>query len=331
MSSPKTRKPGTGVPFDPEAVLLNDAGLLLNSHFSKALYEELRRARGGQHAENALVQIGCLHGLRDAHRAVDKAFGTPGPTGTLVSAPALTIELRGTPEFGTAAALELRGIWPERTEANGRLSTDGPAGAPACAVSAGYTSGWLSGILERDVVVLETRCSAAGDPMCEFVAREAANWLQRNESEGRALAAALPVVELRRALAEITTDREPADSEPEPVVHIWGPVMIVPFASLEETQMAADLLYDDPGLTEVSVVVIDVTAFAAESPLDLPAFAPILASIADAGAETVIAGLGTPEDSPLLALDPAPVLVCPDLDAAIAASFQIAESQQRPA
>ena len=77
--------------------------------------------------------------------------------------------------------------------------------------------------------------------------------------------------------------------------------------------------------------MIDVTAFAAESPLDLPAFAPILASIADAGAETVIAGLGTPEDSPLLALDPAPVLVCPDLDAAIAASFQIAESQQRPA
>ena len=104
MSSPKTRKPGTGVPFDPEAVLLNDAGLLLNSHFSKALYEELRRARGGQHAENALVQIGCLHGLRDAHRAVDKAFGTPGPTGTLVSAPALTI-------VGTSSSMRRRAPW----------------------------------------------------------------------------------------------------------------------------------------------------------------------------------------------------------------------------
>jgi len=331
MTAPKPPKPGSRMPFDPEAVLLNDAGLLLNIHFAKALFEELRRARGAPHAENALIQIGCLHGLRDAERAIKKAFGSSGPAGAAASAPALAVELRGTPEFGTAGALEIHGTWPERTEATGRLSADGPAGAPACAVSAGYTSGWLSGILETDVVVLETRCSAAGDATCEFVAREAGEWLSRDEMRGRAVAEALPIVELRRALAELAADGASDDAESEPVVHIWGPVMIVPFESLEETRMAADLLYDDPGLAEVSVVVIDVTKFAADSRLDPAGFAPILAAIADAGAETVFAGIGAAESTALLALDPAPVLSCPDLDAAIAASFQIAESQQRPA
>ena len=206
MTAPKPPKPGSRMPFDPEAVLLNDAGLLLNIHFAKALFEELRRARGAPHAENALIQIGCLHGLRDAERANKKAFGSSGPAGAAASAPALAVELRGTPEFGTAGALEIHGTWPERTEATGRLSADGPAGAPACAVSAGYTSGWLSGILETDVVVLETRCSAAGDATCEFVAREAGEWLSRDEMRGRAVAEALPIVELRRALAELAAD-----------------------------------------------------------------------------------------------------------------------------
>ena len=46
MASPKSANPRAAVSFDPETVLVGDVGLLLNPHFAKALYEELRAARG---------------------------------------------------------------------------------------------------------------------------------------------------------------------------------------------------------------------------------------------------------------------------------------------
>lgn len=41
--------------------------------------------------------------------------------------------------------------------------------APACLFSAGYSAGWCSAALDREMHAREIRCVACGDPQCEFV------------------------------------------------------------------------------------------------------------------------------------------------------------------
>lgn len=331
MPSQKSANRRPTVSFDPETALVGDVGLLLNPHFAQALYEELRSARGPERARNAVAQIGCLHGLRDAARAVGARVGLPDALDTVPAAPALAVHLRGCPDLAAGGDIEIRGCWPEQTEAAGSLSIRGLAGEPACTVSAGYTSGWLSGILDTDLVAVETCCKAAGDASCDFVAREIQRWRATGDAHGCAAADALPIGELRRALAAITPASEDTQPVEDPVVHTWGPVMIVPFASVDEALTAVDLLHSDPGLAEVSVIVIDVTEYVSQNSLDASALVPIVAAITNARAETVFAGASPALEAAITRLDPAPVLVCTNLDAAIAASFQIAESQRRPA
>ena len=330
MTSSKPEDRDGALAFDPEAVLVNDTGLLLNAHFATALYEELCRARGAETARIILIQIGCLHGLRDAERVLGTTFHAPSAPATVPTAPALAVQLRGRPDAGSQGALELSGCWPERAEAMARLSHDGPADGPVCAVSAGYTSGWLSGILETDLVVVEKHCAAAGDAACTFVAREVESWLAGDDVRGRAAAQALPLTELRRVLAAVAPPPEDTDEDSGPVVHIWGPVMIVRFEGVDETLMAVEMLHSDPTLAEVSVIVIDLTEHVGDEGLGVPALEHIVKSIEAAGAETVFAGVSPLVEPVVARLETAPTLVCADLDTAIAASFQIAESQRRP-
>ena len=65
-------------------------------------------------------------------------------------------------------------------------------------MSAGYTSGWLSGLLDADVVALERDCRASGHDACRFVAREAEAW----DGDGaRRWLRALPFAALRELAA----------------------------------------------------------------------------------------------------------------------------------
>lgn len=331
MPSSKPEDRAAGLAFDPGAVLVSNAGMLLNARFAKGLYEELSRARGTEQAHVALAQIGCLHGLRDAQRVLGAAFRAPSTLAAAPAAPAVALQVRGLPDARSRGALELSGSWPERAEALARLSHASPTEGPICALSAGYTSGWLSEILEADIAVVETRCTAAGDAACAFVAREVESWRAGTDPRGHAVARTLPLAELRRALAAATPAPEPADEGPEPVVHIWSPVMIIPFEGADETLMAVDLLRSDPTLAEISVVLIDLTDRIADAGFDAAALAGIVEAVDRAGAETVFAGV-PPLLEPLVAdLEPPPLRVCNDLDAAVAASFLIADSQRRPA
>ena len=327
MTSSKPDTPNGAEAFDPEAVLMSDAGLLLNEHFATALYAELCRARGAEAAHTALLQIACLHGLRDAKRVLGTTFHAPSTLATVPSAPALAVQLRARPGGDPSGALEISGCWPERIEAKAH---QGRADEPACVVSAGYTSGWLSGVLETDLVVVESRCAAAGDTACTFVARQSESWREDDDARGRAAAEALPLSDLRGMLAALTPPAEEPDEDSGPVVHVWGSVMIVPFAGTDEVLTAVDMLHNDPTLAEVSVIVIDLSKQAGDETFAEPALGRIVESIDAAGAESVFAGVSLLIEPVLARLEPAPMLVCADLDSAIAASFQIAESQRRP-
>ena len=150
-----------GLGFDPDDVLVREPGLLLDPRFLAALQEELELEMGPEEAGLTLFQMGFLHGLRDALLVVQRSLDAPSAQSLSPSASPLPLRVRPRQEPG---GLVLEGCWPERSEASVLLSRGGVVREPGCMLSAGYTSGWLSGILETDLIALEQSCAARGGP-----------------------------------------------------------------------------------------------------------------------------------------------------------------------
>jgi anti-anti-sigma regulatory factor len=228
------------------------------------------------------------------------------------------------------------GLWPERAEANARRRALGPGLAPdgSCHVSAGYTSGWLSGLFEADLLALETGCSATGDASCHFVAREPEAWRAAGDSRATRLLEALPFAAfrdlVRRQEPVRAAERSPEAFDPEAaVIHIWGPVMVLPFSGADEALRAVELIGREPGAREVSVVVLDLSGAVLDEAFGAAALEQILESVESWGAESVLAGVGPLSQRVVAELSHQPLLVHKDLHHAIAASFQIARAQRR--
>ena len=86
--------------FDPEAVLLHELGALLEPSFLSVLHHELISDLGPEAAPLALVQIGFLHGLRDALRVVGHSFGPGRYENGQQASPALPLQFRAQPGSG---------------------------------------------------------------------------------------------------------------------------------------------------------------------------------------------------------------------------------------
>ena len=106
--------------FDPEAVLLKEPGILLDPHFLSALHAELRSELGKSDANLTLLQMGFLHGLQDAMRAVNTAFG-PEPQSP--AGPSLAFRLPATDATAEPGA-------PPRPRARGGRSARAPRAGP---------------------------------------------------------------------------------------------------------------------------------------------------------------------------------------------------------
>ncbi len=317
-----------GLLVDPESVLVRDAARLVEPRFLAALCNELTASVGPASAGVALVQIGCLHGLRDASECVADLMTAPSAQACLPGSAAVPTRIRVRDD----AALTIEGEWPEAAEAEAWLTHQAPGHEPVCAVSAGYTAGWLSQLFDAELVVVETECRGSGGAQCRFVAREREVWRASAHPVARERADLLPVAALRDALVPAGPEAFPL-SQPnegeETVIHIWGPVMVIPFTGLDEGLQAIELLRHDPSAARVSVVVVDLT----DSPLDEGFGASALEQIIDSaehyGADTLLGGVSPLSEQAVATLDPQPVLVCKDLHAAIAAGFQVADAQMR--
>ena len=44
-----------------------------------------------------------------------------------------------------------------------------------------------------------------------------------------------------------------------PAVHVWGPVMVLPYSGFQDSDAAIEAIRDDVGRTHIEVVVVDVT------------------------------------------------------------------------
>ena len=322
--------------FDPKAILAREPGVLLDPRFLSALRGQLEQEFGAEEAALTLLQIGFLHGLRDAQDAVASAFTGSHEAARIPGAPALAIRFRPLAEPHSRGALEVHGLWPERAEASARRRAqgEGHASDAHCHVSAGYTSGWLSGLFEADLLALEMGCSAAGEASCHFVAREAEAWRAAGDPRAGHLLDALPFAAFRDLVRrqEPARPAEPGAEAFDPeaaVIHIWGPVMVLPFSGADEALRAVELIGREPGAREVSVVVLDLSGAVLDEAFGAAALEQILESVESWGAETVLAGVGPLSQRVVAELAHQPLLVHKDLHNAIAAAFQIARAQRR--
>jgi len=313
-----------------DAGMLRDARFVADPRLLAALHGELRRRLGDAEATAALLQAGCQHGLRDAlcvaRDLVPRSRRSDGPAAC--AAPLVPFQVRSAADDHGSV---LHGRWPHGTEAEAVLRARGRASGPACLVSVGYTSGWLSALGDADIVAVERGCSVAGASGCHFEAREAAAWRALADPAALALLALLPFGALREAAtSELPPLPEPVGAfDPDsPAVHVWGPVMVVPYSG-EDTAATIESVARDPGAAGVSVVVIDLDGAVVDDGFGAVALERVVDAIHGWGAEAVLTGLSPLSQRVVSGLAGDPIVVPKDLQDAIATAFRIAESQRR--
>jgi hypothetical protein len=201
-------------------------------------------------------------------------------------------------------------------------------------VSAGFTSGWLSAMLDEDVLAVETSCAATGAAGCCFAARDPESWRASGDPAAGAALDLMPFAALREIVQRRTVPPRPAEESPGAedgagVVHIWGPVMVVPYSGSDEALAAIELVGRDPGAREVSVIVLDLSGTTLDEGFAAAALERIVETVEARGSELLVAGASSLAESVLAGLDRPPLSTHKDLDHAVAAAFQIAEAQRR--
>ena len=282
--------------LDLQSTLQEEPRFLMDATFLGSLHLELGERMGAEDARAALLQLGYLHGLRDALLVVNNGLGSPLEGPSLEPAAArLAMRLQHTPVSG---GLEITGNWPDHRETNAVIETIGAGAETVCHLSCGYTSGWLSGVFDADILTIEVACRACGDEACGFLAREATAWVA--EGDGRALATleALPMAPLRDIVERHLSAHMPPPSmqsesfeRDSAVIHVWGPVMVIPFSGSEEAHRALDLIVSDPGARDVRVVVVDLAGAIIDEGFGAAALEQVLDSVEATGAEPILTGI----------------------------------------
>jgi len=314
--------------FDPSSVLVRDPGVLLDPHFLAAMRAELAAELEPAQATSTLLQIGFVQGLYDAWRAV-----ADETAGAVVQTPPLAMQLhRVTPDAATGA-LEVIGCWPEQAEFHALEDPSRVAPHPACTVSAGYTSGWLSGTLDADMLAVEMQCRALGDRACGFVAREDILWRGLDEPRAHAFLDDIPFEAIRTLVRSHVAGGGRAPAQPidtnAACVHIWDSVMVIPCANGEEALQAVELFGRDPASRKVSVLVVDLAHAVLDEAFGALALEQILRAADRLGLETLLASVSPLAERVVADLERQPIWTHKDLPQAIAAAFQIASSQRR--
>ena len=324
----------TALGFGPDTVLMNDPKLFVDGRFLASLLVELQDELGSQKASLALFQIGLLHGLRDAARVCSERDATTADA-TSPDTTAVVMQWTGGAQTDESGAFSLEGAWPERHEAVARCSRLGAPEMPSCWMSAGYTTGWLSGTLNRPLVARETSCAARGDEACRFEVQENSVWEARGDEEMHQLLRDVPFETFSKVAVAPPTLRDETPPDPDgqfdrsqPVVHIWGPVMVLPFTTLDEALGTVDMLGRDPGISEIRAVVVDLR----ERPLDegfgAAALEQVLETIESWNAQSLITGVSPASEAAMASIESSHLILRKDLTEAIATAFQIADAQK---
>lgn len=337
----------TSLGFGPDTVLMNDPKLFVDGRFLASLLVELEDELGPRQAGLALFQIGVLHGLRDAARACRRHSEGTGANESeaarfAADTTALVMNWGAGVHVRTGGAFDLAGSWPERHEASARISRLEAASVPSCALSAGYTTGWLSGTLDRSLVAREIECAAAGATGCRFEVHETGSWGSATDPEldwllsqtpfeaFRKLALRPPIERRERPATGTAIGGDGQFDRTQPVVHIWGPVMVLPFTTLEEALGTVDMLGRDPGIGEIRCVVVDLRELPLDEGFGAAALEQVLETIESWNAQSLLTGVCASSEAAISSLESSHLILRKDLSEAIATAFQIADAQRHP-
>ena len=326
--------------FGPETVLMNDPKLFVDGRFLASLLVELEDELNESDARLALFQIGLLHGLRDAarlRRTQDDESCLKSPE-TPQTTP-LVMQWTEGARTDDQQRVSFRGCWPERHEAVARLSRLGTADSPQCSMSAGYTTGWLCGSLDRSIIVREVECAVNGGEVCRFEARETSAWQEIDAPDVQTILSQVPFEAFRKVVASPAIERDlnppiGADTNKggfdrsQAAVHIWGPVMVLPFTTLDEALGTIDMLGRDPGISEIRAVVIDLRDRPLDEGFGAAALEQILETIESWNAQSLITGVSPESEAAIASLEVSHLVLRKDLSEAIASAFQISDAQR---
>ncbi len=268
---------------------------------------------------------GLLDGLRIARRFGATLGGAPhhaGPGLPMVFQPGRTRADRG---FGGELA--------DSVEAAIHLREFGADDEPVCHVSAGYASGWYSALLGEFQLVREVGCSAHGARTCTFEARPVTAWLDARVPWAIERLAYLDYDAMRKtALERLAQDPDEAEGsmmgafDPlSPAVHVWGPVMILPYSGSADSLEAVGTILGDLGPTALRVAVIDLTG-ARIDPLEASGLLRLLEVLEAHKIESIVVGppwLANPSWLPPRATLSLPLRAA-DISEGISLAFQLA-------
>ncbi len=330
----------TGLGFGPDTVLMNDPKLFVDNRFLASLLVELEDELNEQDAVRALFQIGLLHGLRDAARMQrgheEETFSNAPRVAQTTS---LVMQWTTGTQLDADGMMSIEGCWPERHEAVARCSRLGAPTSPRCSLSAGYTTGWLCGTLDRSILVREIECAATGAAACRFEAHEAAVWQAGEDVVMKTMVADVPFEAFRKIAASPPIERDlnpPLGAQEsdvgfdrsQAVVHIWGPVMVLPFTTLDEALGTVDMLGRDPGISEIRAVIVDLREHALDEGFGAAALEQILETIESWNAQSLITGVSPASEAAIASLEASHLVLRKDLTEAIATAFQISDAQR---
>ncbi len=154
-----------------EVRFAGERAVIVDATAMGALRRDLVDALGLDGARAMLIRFGHAQGTRAAEAmrgrfAWDSALAMRDAGGRLGLLQGM---LRLAP--GTGPMTPEGATVPASYEAEQHLLHCGRADEPVCWTLAGFAGGYLSSVEGRDIVVLEDRCIARGDPACRFTAR----------------------------------------------------------------------------------------------------------------------------------------------------------------
>jgi len=253
---------------------------------------------GAPYAEGILYGIGVAEGLSDAlrvsHRFAASHGGAPRHAG-----PGIGMLFRPS---GLDAKKHFTGTLHASVEAVVHRRRYGRSDSPICHVSAGYCAGWYSALFNEFVLVRERRCAGTGQVTCDFEARPVAFWTAANDPWAASLLKYLDFEAMREAAEKrlanegesVEGDMMGAFDPLSPAVHVWGPVMVLPYSGAGDSIAALETIAADLGDDAIRVVVLDVTGARVDA-VEALGLVRTLDDLARRGIESVVVGI--PEDA----------------------------------
>ncbi len=292
----------------------------------RQLRDETLRSSGLVDGSGILYGLGYTEGQLEGLR-LTRSFESGAVTAPRFAGPAVPLLFQAE---SASFVLPIRGRLLRSPEATSHMDQFGEAERPVCFVSSGYAAGWYSELLRQPVAVRELACRAAGAAACLFEALPAAD-LPRDPDLPWA---GLDLEALGSCARNLSLEREPEGPmfgcfDPmSPAAHIWGPVMILPYSGMLDSEDAIASVGDDPDIEQLRVVLVDVTG-ARIGELEAVGLVRLLDSVAGLGVEAILVGLDRNAGSPFRAADAlTPPLMVRELSEGIALAFQICQAQR---